>query len=61
MCNDGYYIVNGKAIEVTWYNKSATSPTVYYSKTTGEEIQLDTGKTYIAIVPSDTWDEIVIK
>ena len=59
--NDGYYIVNGKAIEVTWYNKSATSPTVYYSKTTGEEIQLDTGKTYIAIVPSDTWDEIVIK
>lgn len=59
--NDGYYITNGNAIEVTWYKASDTAPTVYYNKSTGEEIQLNTGKTYIAIVPSDTWDEIVIK
>lgn len=59
--NDGYYITNGKAIEVTWYKPSDTSPTVYYNKQTGEEIQLNTGKTYIAIVPSDTWDDIVIE
>lgn len=59
--NDGYYITNGKAVEVTWYKGSDTSPTVYYNTRTGEEIELNTGKTYIAIVPSDTWDSIVIK
>ncbi len=59
--NDGYYITNGKAIEVTWYKASDTSPTVYYNKSTGEEIKLNTGKTYIAIVPAGRWDEIVIK
>ena len=59
--NDGYYITNGNAIEVTWYKTTDTSPTVYYNKATGEEIKLNTGKTYIAIVPSDTWDDIVIQ
>lgn len=59
--NDGYYITNGKAIEVSWYKETDTSPTVYRSKATGEEIQLNTGKTYIAIVPADRWHEIVIK
>ena len=59
--NEGYYITNGKAIEVTWYKGSDTSPTVYYNSRTGEEIELNTGKTYIAIVPSDTWDKIVIQ
>lgn len=59
--NDGYYITNGNAIEVTWYKTSDTAPTKYYNKSTGEEIKLNTGKTYIAIVPSDTWDKIVIK
>lgn len=59
--NDGFYITNGKAIEVTWYKASDTARTVYYNKRTGEEIQLNTGKTYVAIVPSDTYDEIIIK
>lgn len=59
--HDGYYITNGKAIEVTWKKASDTAPTVYYSKSTGEEIKLNTGKTYVAIIPSDTWDTIVIK
>ncbi len=59
--NDGYYITNGKIVPVTWYKQHDTAPTTYYNKVTGEEIKLNTGKTYIAIVPSDAWDEIVIK
>ena len=27
----------------------------------GNEIVVNTGKTYIAIVPSDVWDDLVIK
>ena len=59
--NEGYYITNGKVVPVTWYKESDTSPTEYYNRTTGEQIKLNTGKTYIAIVPSDAWDDIVIK
>ena len=57
----GYYITNGKAIEVTWYKESDTSPTKFYKKGTSEEIKLNTGKTYISIVPSDGWKDMVIK
>ena len=57
----GYYITNGKAIEVNWYKGSDTAPTTFYKKGTSEEIKLNTGKTYISIVPSDGWEDIVIK
>ncbi|WP_408629658.1 DUF3048 C-terminal domain-containing protein [Acetatifactor aquisgranensis] len=57
----GYYITNGKAIEVNWYKGSDTVPTTFYKKGTSEEIKLNTGKTYISIVPSDGWEDIVIK
>lgn len=56
----GYYITNGKAIEVTWSKSSETAVTTFYKKGTGEEIQLNTGKTYISLVPSDTWNDIVM-
>lgn len=59
--NSGYYITNGKAIKVTWYKANDTAPTKFYDNSTGEEIKLNTGKTYIAIVPSDSWDDVVIK
>lgn len=59
--NSGYYITNGKAIKVTWYKADDTAPTKFYDNSTGEEIKLNTGKTYIAIVPSDSWDDVVMK
>ena len=59
--NSGYYITNGKAIKVTWYKANDTAPTKFYDNSTGEEIKLNTGKTYIAIVPSDSWDDVVMK
>lgn len=58
--NEGYYCVNGKMIPIQWVKVSATSPTKYYDMD-GNEIALNVGKTYIGIVPSDTWNEVVIK
>lgn len=58
---DAYYITNGKAIEVTWIKAGESDPTIYLNKQTGEQIELNTGKTYVALVPSDSWDDIVIK
>lgn len=57
----GYYITNGKAIEVIWAKTGENTPTVYFDKLTGEQIQINTGKTYIALVPSDTWANVVIQ
>lgn len=57
----GYYITNGKAIPINWYKQSDTAPTKFYKKGTSEEVKLNTGKTYISLVPSDGWDDLVIK
>lgn len=56
----GYYVTNGKAIEVTWEKTSMTSPTRYYDAE-GNEIKLNTGKTYVALVPVDDWKELVVE
>ena len=45
---DGYYFTKGKAIHIRWAKTSDYSPTKYYDDN-GNEIQLNTGKTYIAI------------
>lgn len=58
---DAYYITNGKAIEVQWIKPSENEPTIYLDKQTGEQIEMNTGKTYVSLVPSDTWDDVVIK
>ena len=57
---EGYYIVNGKAEPITWKKISATAPTKFYDAD-DNEIILNVGKTYIAIVPSDAWEELVLK
>lgn len=56
----GYYITNGKAIDITWSKLSETDVTRYYDAT-GAEITLNTGKTYVALVPDDNWSDLVIK
>lgn len=45
---DGYYFTNGKGIHITWEKESDYAPTRYYDDN-GNEIQLNPGKTYIAI------------
>lgn len=56
----GYYITNGEAIPIMWIKEGEASITKFYNQKTGEEITLNTGKTYIAIVPDDTWEEVAI-
>jgi len=56
----GYYITNGKAIPITWDKPNELSRTVF-KDANGNEITLNTGKTYIAIVPSDVWSDLKIQ
>lgn len=44
----GYYFTQGRGIKITWSKADAYSPTKYYDMN-GNEIQLNTGHTYIAI------------
>lgn len=55
-----YYVTNGKAIPCTWIKTAPTEPTRYYDME-GNEITINTGKTYVALVPDDNWDELEIK
>lgn len=58
---DAYYVTNGKAVKVTWIKAGEAEPTIYLNQQTGEQIEMNTGKTYVTLVPSDTWDEVVIQ
>ncbi|MCI1726674.1 MAG: DUF3048 domain-containing protein [Lachnospiraceae bacterium] len=48
----GKYITNGKAIDITWERKSFYEPAKYYD-TNGNEITLNTGKTWVCIIQND--------
>lgn len=53
----GYYITEGKSIPITWSKESDIMPTRYYDSD-GNEIQLNTGKTYVGIVPDNIWGNL---
>jgi hypothetical protein len=54
---DGYFFTEGKGIHITWKKTSDYGATKYYDDN-GDEVVLNTGKTYIAIVESD--DAVII-
>ncbi len=56
----GYYVTNGEALYVSWKKTDMTSPTRYYDAD-GNEITLNTGKTYVGLVPVDDWPDVVIE
>ena len=56
----GWYITNGVAKDITWVKTSETDVTRFYDEN-GEELQINTGKTYIALVPEDTWDKVIFE
>lgn len=58
--NEGWYITNGKAIPVTWSKLDDLNPTLYFDSE-GNEVKTNTGKTYISIVRSERFDDIVIE
>lgn len=45
---DGYYFTKGKCIHITWKKTGDYSPTKYYDDA-GNELKLNTGKTYIGV------------
>ena len=46
----------------TAVSEAVTNAVIHgYDKKTGKEIELDTGKTYISLIPSDSWSDLVIK
>ncbi len=53
----GYYLTNGKGIKVTWTKASDTDPTRYYDGS-GKEIKINTGKTYVTLIPEDSWSNV---
>lgn len=50
---DGYYITNGKAIEIKCYKSSRTVQTIY-KDLEGNEIEVNDGNTFIQIVPTSS-------
>jgi hypothetical protein len=58
---DAYYITDGKAVPVKWIKSGESDRTIYLDLETGDEIELNTGKTYVALVPSDSWSSVSIK
>ncbi len=56
----GYYITNGKAIEITWNKYVDWDKTRYYDKN-GNEITLNEGKTWVCIVREDKKEDTVIE
>lgn len=54
----GYFITNGRAIEITWEKNTRTAKTIYKDKN-GNEITLNKGQTWIQIVP--VYSKISIK
>lgn len=57
----GYYLTDGYAIPITWSKSDQNAVTIFKNANTGEQIKLNTGKTYIAVVPSDVWKDTVIE
>ena len=57
---NGWYITNGVAKDITWAKNSETGVTKYYDET-GEELQINTGKTYISLIPDDSWERVIFE
>lgn len=56
----GYYITGGSAVPVTWEKGDDIDATKFYDAD-GNEIVLNTGKTYIGLVATNRWSELVLK
>ena len=59
--HEGYYLSRGIAVPITWSKATPEGITHYYYKSSGDELELNTGKTYIAFVPADSWDQLELK
>jgi hypothetical protein len=56
----GYYISNGKMVDITW-KKNEKNKWMRYFDSTGEELTINPGKTYIAVFPDNKTKDVVIE
>ena len=56
----GYYISNGKAVEIKWSKPSETAQTVY-QLADGSELVMNAGKTWISVFPTEDRADVVLK
>ena len=49
---EGYYVSNGYSIPITWNKSSKNDRTIYKVKSSGEELVVNDGNTYIHIYPT---------
>ena len=56
----GYYCTNGKATDIVWTKTGELNMTQFFDSQ-ANELEINTGKTYIALIPDDTWDTLVIE
>ncbi len=56
----GWYITNGEAKVISWSKTSETGITKYYDDN-GDELEINTGKTYISLIPEDSWGSITLQ
>ncbi len=57
---DGIYITNGRAVKVKWTKLNDLEPTRFYDLN-GNEMKINVGQSYIALVSEKEWDNIVIE
>ena len=58
---NGYFLTKGKAIPITWNKPGETALTKFYYWDTDQQIVMNVGKTYIAIVPAEYWLDITVE
>ena len=58
---DGYYCTNGKSEPIVWAKLAEEGNTYYSEVESGKKLEMNTGKTYICLVPDDQWDDLVMK
>ena len=56
----GYYLSNGHMQKITWEKKDEMDITRYYDED-GKELIINIGNTYIALVPSESWGDLIVK
>lgn len=56
----GYYITNGKKVDITWSKNEKTKKMHYYDKD-GNVLTMNPGKTFIAIFPNDQTKGVLLE
>lgn len=59
--NYGWYLTDGKAVEIRWYRGSNLTDNTIYVDDDCNSIYLNAGHTYITLCPSDVYDELELK